>query len=86
MRNIVFDEITALLSLHTFFDRERRMTNIRDTTWMLSVEETYSQLIEHISDRLTNPMEAINKATHILAKYYLDLEEQMHPSVGNPCT
>ena len=53
-----------------------RMTTIQDLSWLFSVEETYSQLIEHLSDRFTDPTEAINKATHILAKYYLNIEEQ----------
>jgi hypothetical protein len=44
--------------------------------WLLRVEEIYSQLIEHLSDRLTNPVEAINKATQLLAKYYLNIEEE----------
>ena len=52
------------------------MTTILDTPWLFSVEEIYSQLIEHLNDRFTDPTEAINKATHILAKYYLNIEEQ----------
>jgi hypothetical protein len=55
--------------------RERRMTNILDTPWLINVDEIYSQLIEHLSDRFTDPIEAINQATLILAKYYLNIEE-----------
>jgi hypothetical protein len=72
--NVLFGEITALLSLHVCFMRERRMNTI-DISWLLSVDQIYSQLMEHFSDRFTEPIEAINKATNILAKYYLNLEE-----------
>jgi len=48
------------------------MSTTIDVSWLLSVDLLYSQLMEHFSDRFTDPTEAINKATHILAKYYLN--------------
>ena len=51
------------------------MSTIVDMLWLLRVEEIYSQLIEHLGDRFKDPVEAINKATHLLAKYYLNIEE-----------
>jgi hypothetical protein len=55
--------------------RERRTTTIQDPLWLFDVEEIYSQLIEHLSERFIDPTEAVNKATDILAKYYLNIEE-----------
>jgi hypothetical protein len=67
--------------------RERGMTTIPDMIRRLriqdmmstcitiaNVEEIYSQLMEHLSDRFTDHIDAINKATNFLAKYYLGME------------
>ncbi len=51
-----------------------RMRNL-DTMTVVSVEELYAQLMEHLNDRYTDPVEAINKATQLLAKYYLNIQE-----------
>lgn len=51
------------------------MTITLDASWLLSVDRVYSQLMEHFSERFIDPVEAVNKATHILAKYYLNIEE-----------
>jgi hypothetical protein len=51
------------------------MSTTLDVSWLLSVDQIYSQLMEHFSDRYADPIEAVNKATHIIAKYYLTLED-----------
>ena len=74
LRNILFGGATALLSLDVGYVRKDRVSTL-DVSWLLSIDQTYSQLMEHLSNRFTDPVEAINKATLILAKYYLNLEE-----------
>jgi len=37
------------------------------------VEQIYAQLAEHLADRF-DPIEAMNRATDILAKYYLGVD------------
>jgi uncharacterized protein YutD len=38
------------------------------------VETTHAQLVEHLADRF-DPEEAVNRATTILTKYYLGVEQ-----------
>lgn len=60
--------------------RLRRTEKLQNMITITRVEKIQSQLMEHLSDRFTEPMEAINKATHFLAKYYLNIEEQQPSS------
>jgi len=46
-----------------------------DAISIASIEEIYAQLIEHIGDRFSDPVEATNRATHFLTKYYLNMQE-----------
>jgi len=55
--------------------REGRMDTFVNAITITSVEEIYAQLIEHLSDRFSDPTEATNRATRFLAKYYLNAEE-----------
>jgi len=50
------------------------MTSLLDMITIASVEEIYAQLIEHLGDRFSDPIEATNKATSFLTKYYLNME------------
>jgi len=50
------------------------MTTLQDMITITSVEEIYAQLIEHLGDRFSDPIEATNKATSFLTKYYLNIE------------
>jgi hypothetical protein len=54
--------------------REREMTLLNVLT-IASVEEIYAQLIEHLGERFPDPIEATNKATYFLTKFYLNIEE-----------
>jgi len=40
-----------------------------------SIEEIYAQLIEHFGDRFSDPVEATNRSTSFLSKYYFYIEE-----------
>jgi len=73
--NVAFCEITSLLSLHTYQMGERRMTTFLNMLTTARVEEIYGQLIEHFGDKFSDPIEAVNRATHFLSKYYLNIEE-----------
>lgn len=64
--------MTTILDL---IRRWRRTKNLQHMITVDRIEKTYSQLIEHFSDRFAEPTEAINKATQFLAKYYLNIEE-----------
>jgi len=52
------------------------MTSTRYMITIDSVEGIYTQLMEHLSDRFCDPKEAINKATYVLAKYYISIDEE----------
>jgi len=45
-----------------------------DVSWLLSVHQVYCQMIKHFTHKFTDPVEAINKATDVLVKYY-NIEE-----------
>jgi len=51
------------------------MTTLLNAITIASVEEIYAQLIEHLGDRFSDPVEATNRATHFLTKYYILIEE-----------
>lgn len=46
----------------------------RKTEFLLieDVEEIYAKLIEHLGDRFSDSVEATNRATDFLMKYYLN--------------
>ena len=57
--------------------KERKMTRAYatlDVSWLLSVHQVYCQMIKHFTHKFTDPVEAINKATDVLVKYY-NIEE-----------
>ena len=45
-----------------------------ETLTVEEAEEIYAQLVEHLADRFDFP-EAMNRATDILGKFYLSVEQ-----------
>jgi len=64
----------ALLSLQKYSNGERRMTILLNAIPITRVEEIYAQLIEHFGERFFDPVEATNKATDFLSKYYFNIK------------
>jgi hypothetical protein len=64
--------------MKTVLDLLRRLHRTEKLQHMMTITRVgriYSQMMEHLSDRFTEPTEAINKATYFVAKYYLSAEE-----------
>jgi len=50
------------------------MTILLNAIPITRVEEIYAQLIEHFGERFFDPVEATNKATDFLSKYYFNIK------------
>ena len=50
------------------------MATTLDISWLLSAQQVYYQMIKHFTQRFTDTVEAVNRATDILVKYY-NIEE-----------